>query len=415
MNNKLIKLLQKKESVFFNNPVLASQGEFLNKARITLDEVIDAKRRWDRFRPYLKNKFPDTSNGRVKSEIREVSNFKKELEEKYGTKIKGRVFVKMDNTLPIAGSIKARGGIYEVLKVTEQILIKHNFLTLSDDYSKIERKEARDILSRYSIVVGSTGNLGLSVGIMASALGFKAEVHMSRDAKEWKKRLLRKWGATVIEHEGDYLFAVRKGRERCIGDEFAHFVDDENSKDLFLGYATAAFELKEQLKKLDIVPTKDYPLHVYIPCGVGGAAGGITFGLAHIFGSTVRSYVAEPVGAPCVIGALITGKDDLHIEEIGIKLKTEADGLAVGSPSKLAMPILRGIIAGAFTLSDKEMLWAVKKLYLTENIKIEPSAGAGIKGVYFTEKYIKGHHLIWLTGGKLIPDEEFEKLILGNL
>lgn len=104
-------------------------------------------------------------------------------------------------------------------------------------------------------------------------------------------------------------------------------MDGEPPKNLFLGYAVAAKRLVGQLAGLDIHVDKEHPLFVYLPCGVGGAPRGITFGLKSIFGDHVHCFFVEPVKSPCMALGMISGKNsDICVQNIGLSGKTHADG-----------------------------------------------------------------------------------------
>ena len=119
------------------------------------------------------------------------------------------MFAKADNMLRIAGSIKARGGIYEVLSVAERIALQTGFLEMGENYARMGDPRGRELFGRYHIAVGSTGNLGISIGTMAAAMGFRATVHMSQDAKQWKN-LLRERGL-LRKYAEDYPRRWRRG------------------------------------------------------------------------------------------------------------------------------------------------------------------------------------------------------------
>ncbi len=116
-----------------------------------------------------------------------------------------------------------------------------------------------------------------------------------------KKELLRSKGVEVVEYDGDFSVAIEEGRKRSKEDPNSYFVDDENSKDLFLGYAVGGIRIKQQLSQLNVRVDEDHPLYVYLPCGVGGSPGGITFGLKLVYGDNVHCFFLpnQPIPQRC--------------------------------------------------------------------------------------------------------------------
>jgi D-serine dehydratase len=421
---ELVRLLSAKEPLLWLNPHWLSMEQARTNLTVSLRDVEEAGRRLDRFAPLLMQLFPELADSRgiIESTLIPVERLQAAmLSQRRPT---GRWLIKADHALPVAGSIKARGGIYAVLLHAERLALSAGLIWTEDDRRQLASPEARALFAQHEAVVGSTGNLGLSIGVMAAALGFRATVHMSEEAKDWKKARLRARGVTVIEHAGDFGVAVAAGREEARGNPRAYFVDDENSRALFLGYSVAALRLKPQLAAVGIRVDPQHPLFVYLPCGVGGAPGGITFGLRHVFGNHVHCFFAEPVASPSMLIRLASSDDrPTSVRALGLDNRTEADGLAVAQASEFVAPIMRPLVSGVFTVPDEDLFEDLYRLEVSEGLRIEPSAAAGFRGPQWLlespagDAYLKRHdlvsrmngatHVLWTTGGAFVPESEY--------
>ncbi|KMM79743.1 D-serine ammonia-lyase [Pseudomonas deceptionensis] len=418
-------LVALQETTWFN-PGVAPVAQALGDVGLTAADVADASARLARFASYLRRAFPETecSAGIIESDIVPVAHLQPLLGERYGQTLNGALWLKRDSHLPISGSIKARGGIYEVLKHAEDLALAGGLLTLDDDYALLHSDKARAFFGQYKIAVGSTGNLGMSIGIMGAALGFEVTVHMSADARQWKKDKLRSHGVTVIEYASDYSVAVAQGRQQAESDPACHFVDDENSVNLFLGYAVAGERLKQQLAAAQITVDAQHPLFVYLPCGVGGAPGGVAFGLKLAFGDAVHCIFAEPTHSPCMMLGVYTGlHDEVSVQDFGIDNVTAADGLAVGRASGFVGKAMQRLLDGFYTVSDEEMYSLLALMERSEGLRLEPSALAGVPGIARVLADQQGYlartgldqqamanatHLVWATGGNMVPADEMD-------
>ena len=126
MNDTLYSKIKSGEPVFWRNPEISEDPEFF----FTSDDIRDAEERLERFAPWIALRFPETAGagGIIESPLSDISNMAEPLFRKDRVKIQSRLLLKRDDSLPISGSVKARGGIYAVLKHTEELLLTAGLL-----------------------------------------------------------------------------------------------------------------------------------------------------------------------------------------------------------------------------------------------------------------------------------------------
>ena len=426
-----IKQLKNENEQLWINPRLEDTEQANNNAPYSFTELQDVEDRFHRFAPFIQLIYPETKprHGILESEMTKIDQMKAWLEKEYDQEVTGDFYIKRDDLLPVSGTIKSRGAIYEVLKHAETLALEEGLLkSTEEDYSIFASEEFKLFFSHYNLTVGTTGNLGISVGAMGRALGFDVTVHMSEEAKEWKKEYLRERGVNVVEHTTNFSIAVEQGRKASDEDPTSHFVDDEHSEELFLGYTVGGYRMKEQLAKEGIRVDSDHPLFVYLPCGIGGSPSGITFGLKHAFGNNVHCFFAEPTKMPSMLIGLETQEfDQLSAADLGLGSLTVADGLAVPRTSALVAKLMNNYFSGGYTLKDDTFNTFLTHLYEEEDIFLEPAAVAGLGGPFKLLKtdagkeYLEKHdlvdkldqatHIAWGTGGSMVPEHSKQEFI----
>lgn len=149
-------------------------------------------------------------------------------------------------------------------------------------------------------------------------------------------------------------------------------------------------------------------------------------GLKLAFGDHVHCFFAEPTHSPCMLLGVHTGlHDQISVQDIGIDNLTAADGLAVGRASGFVGRAMERLLDGFYTLSDQTMYDMLGWLAQEEGIRLEPSALAGMAGpqrVCASVSYQQMHgfsaeqlrnttHLVWATGGGMVPEEEMNQYL----
>lgn len=116
--------LRELRPVYWQNPHLAPASRF-DTLPLTMQDMKEAEERWHRFAPFLAEVFPQTeeSNGIIESPLRRIAGMKDKLANYYNRSVAGELYLKCDNELPIAGSVKARGEFTKYCIMQKHLLL----------------------------------------------------------------------------------------------------------------------------------------------------------------------------------------------------------------------------------------------------------------------------------------------------
>jgi threonine dehydratase len=236
------------------------------------------------------------------------------------------------------------------------------------------------------VVTHSSGNHAQALALAAALRGIPATIVMPSNAPAVKRAAVADYGATIVLCE-----PTLQAREQTTADFIArtgatlvHPFDDPR---VISGQGTVALELLEELPHLDAIVA---------PVGGGGLLSGVAIA-TRALSPTCRVYGAEPTGADDAARSKASGERVLHHTP-----KTVADGLLT-TLGALTWPVVRDLVHGIHTVTDPEIVAAMRLLWERCKLVVEPSGAVPLAAVLsegFRE--VPGEHVaIVLSGGNL--------------
>ena len=247
-----------------------------------------------------------------------------------------------------------------------------------------------DEAAAQGVVTHSSGNHAQAVALAARMRGIAAHIVMPSDALAVKRRAVEGYGGRVIECEPT-LAARDATAEAVIAETGATFIHPYDHPDIIAGQGTSALELLDQVPELDAI---------VVPVGGGGLISGICVAAKGI-DPGIRIFAAEPLGADDAARSKAAGK---LIPQTGPD--TIADGLLT-SLGELTWPIIRDHVERVVTVSEEEIVAAMRLAWERAKLLIEPSAAVAVAAVLSdTFRAIEGINRVGivLSGGNVDLD-----------
>jgi threonine dehydratase len=265
------------------------------------------------------------------------------------------------------GAFKYRGATNAVLQLTDQ-------------------QAAR------GVVTHSSGNHGQALARAAMARHVPAYIVMPKTASQIKKNAVRDYGATIIECE-----PALQEREQVAMDVLTKtggtLIPPFDHPHVIAGQGTAALEFLEDIPDLQ---------GIVAPIGGGGLIAGLGIAVKGI-NPSIRVFGAEPNGANAAALSKNAG------ERVTVATpKSLADGLLANYLGTLTWPVIRDHVERVITVSDNEILAAMRLVWERAKLIVEPS-GAVSLAVVLSEAFRQYENLtsvgVILSGGNVNLDK----------
>ncbi|MHA4738857.1 threonine ammonia-lyase [Dyadobacter sp. MSC1_007] len=270
------------------------------------------------------------------------------------------LFFKCENLQKI-GAFKARGGLNAVLSLSEEQL-------------------------KNGVTTHSSGNHAQAIAFAAAKVGAKCYIVMPDNSPRVKISAVEGYGAEIT-----FCKNTPEERQRTVDEIIANtgatFIHPFNNYEVIAGQATASKELIDDVGvALDVI---------IAPVGGGGLLSGTALS-AQYFSPGTKVYAGEPEGAA---DAVLSFRSD-KIEKAPY-INTIADGLLTYLGDK-TFPIIKAGVTDILTVSDEEIIQAMRYLWERMKLVVEPSGAVSLAAVLKNKEVFKGKKVgIIISGGNV--------------
>lgn len=270
------------------------------------------------------------------------------------------LFFKCENLQKI-GAFKARGGLNAVLSLSEEQL-------------------------KNGVTTHSSGNHAQAIAFAAAKVSAKCYIVMPDNSPRVKISAVEGYGAEIT-----FCKNTPEERQRTVDEIIANtgatFIHPFNNYEVMAGQATASKELIEDVGvALDVI---------IAPVGGGGLLSGTALSVQY-FSPGTKVYAGEPEGAA---DAVLSFRSD-KIERAPY-INTIADGLLTYLGDK-TFPIIKAGVTDILTVSDEEIIQAMRYLWERMKLVVEPSGAVSLAAILKNKEVFKGKKIgIIISGGNV--------------
>lgn len=284
--------------------------------------------------------------------------------------IGAEVFFKAENTQRM-GAFKFRGACNALLQFDEQ-----------------QKKQG--------VVTFSSGNHAQAIALAARELGMRAVIVMPEDAPKIKIEATRGYGGEVVLYDRYTEDREAIGR-RLAQEQGLSLIPPYDHPHVMAGQGTAAKELIEEVGKLD---------YLFVPLGGGGLLSGCALAAKNLLPQCTVIGV-EPEAGNDGQRSLLSGSI-VHIDTP----KTIADGAQTQHLGQHTFPVIQKYVDAIHTVSDRELVAAMRFCASRMKTVIEPTGCLGIALAMQPAMNLKGKRVGIIISGGNVDIQRFAQLLL---